>query len=277
MKPKLVILGAAAVLLMLGAASAATLWYHDGKPLPEAADAPLPVPPVPPRISVGQDYDTCLNMLPTDPSGAGDFAESWALRGGGEAATHCLALSKVELGEAERGAEMLQTLATDSHGNNAARAAIYSQADQAWFMAGEPGQALTSATQGLLLSSDDVDLLMDRAIAAGNLDLYQDALDDLTHALDLDPHRPDALVMRAASWRHLGHLDLAQDDIDRALALNHDSAEALLERGILRQRQNDASGARGDWERAITLAPDSGTADLAQQNLALLDAGPERK
>ena len=52
--------------------------------------------------------------------------------------------------------------------------------------------------------------------------------------------------------------------------------EALLEHGILRQRVDDQAGARQDWERAISLEPDSATADLAQQNLALLDAGPDR-
>jgi regulator of sirC expression with transglutaminase-like and TPR domain len=75
----------------------------------------------------------------------------------------------------------------------------------------------------------------------------------------------------------LGQLGLAQDDIDRAIAIDPDNPEALLERGIIRQRQNDAAGARADWERAITLAPDTPTADLAQQNLALLEAGPVRQ
>jgi hypothetical protein len=32
--------------------------------------------------------------------------------------------------------------------------------------------------------------------------------------------------------------------------------------------------ARADWQRVLELAPDSATADLAQQNLTLLDAGP---
>jgi regulator of sirC expression with transglutaminase-like and TPR domain len=68
-------------------------------------------------------------------------------------------------------------------------------------------------------------------------------------------------------------LGRAQDDVDRAIALDPDDAEALLERGILRQRRADQAGARNDWERAIALAPDSATADLAEQNLALLQAG----
>jgi regulator of sirC expression with transglutaminase-like and TPR domain len=84
------------------------------------------------------------------------------------------------------------------------------------------------------------------------------------------------LVLRAATWRHLGHLGLAQDDIDRAIAIDPENAEAMLERGILRQRHDDPAGARDDWERAIVLAPDSPTADLAEQNLALLEAGPQQ-
>ena len=102
-------------------------------------------------------------------------------------------------------------------------------------------------------------------------------MDDLTHALDLDPRRADALVFRGAAWRHLGHPELAQDDIDRAFAQDPENPDALLERGILRQRRGDREGARRDWEHAIALSPDTATGDLAQQNLALLEAGPDRR
>ena len=159
----------------------------------------------------------------------------------------------------------------------AARATVYGQADQAWLMAGDPGHAFASATLALSLSGDDPDLLIDRSIAAGSLDRYEDAIDDLTHALDLDPRRPDALVLRAAAWRHTGHLDLAKDDIDRAFSQDPENPEAFLERGILRQRRGDRDGARRDWNKAIALSPDSATSDLAEQNLALLEAGPERR
>ena len=63
-------------------------------------------------------------------------------------------------------------------------------------------------------------------------------------------------------------------DVTEALTLDPDNADALLERGILRQRMGDASGARTDWERARGIDPNSTTADLAQQNLSLLEAGP---
>jgi regulator of sirC expression with transglutaminase-like and TPR domain len=77
--------------------------------------------------------------------------------------------------------------------------------------------------------------------------------------------------------RKLSQLDLAQQDVSQALLLDPDNADGLLERGILRQRMGDATGARTDWERAQRLDPNSTTADLAEQNLSLLQAGPRQQ
>lgn len=277
-----ILAGAAALLLAVAGGSA--VWLRaDASDTVESADAGddedanLPIPPVPPRIASGADYEKCLAMLANDPEGAHIFAEAWEATGGGEGATHCLALATVALGETGKGAAMLEKLAAHSDAPAASRATVYGQADQAWLMAGDTAHAYGAATLALILSPNDPDLLIDRAVAAGILERYQDAIDDLTRALDIEPKRPDALVLRASSWRHIGQIDLGQDDIDRALLIDPNYPEALLERGIIRQRRNDAVGARRDWERAITLAPDSATADLAQQNLALLEAGPIRR
>ncbi len=274
-------MGTALVLLLLAGAAGGGWWYafgqQPGSSETEDADSePLPVPPVPPRIAQGDDYERCLSMLVTDPEGAQALAETWQTAGGGDGAEHCLALARIALGDPEEGAGMLEKLAGDARRPGAARAAMYRQATQAWLMTGDSAHAFADGTQALALSPDDPDLLIDHAVAAGSLDKWQVAVDDLTHALDVDPNRPDAMVLRGSAWRHLGHDDLAQDDVDRALALDAGNAEALLERGILRQRRADAAGARDDWEKAISIAPDTPTADLAEQNLALLDAGPER-
>ncbi len=279
MNTRYAIIGGVALLAL---AAAGLGWYERAPawsdPIETADDSlPLPLPPVPPRIAQGSDYEKCLGMLTNDPAGAQNFAEAWEATGGGDGATHCLGLATVALGEPDKGAEMLEQLANVSKGTDVARATVYGQADQAWMMAGEAGRAYGAATLALSLSPDDVDLLIDRAVAAGILERYQDAIDDLTHALDIDPLRPDAYTFRGSAWRHMGHLDLAEDDVSRALLLDPDQPEALLERGILRQRKDDSEGARTDWERAISLAPDTATADLAEQNLALLEAGPVRR
>ncbi len=234
----------------------------------------LPVPPVSPRIAEGPDYDHCLAMLYNDPDGASTFAETWASSGGGDGATHCQALAQIELGNAETGAETLEKLASTTKAPDLARAAVYGQAVQAWQMANKPDRAFEAATLALALSPNDADLLIDRAVTEGDMGHYHEAIDDLNHALTIAPNRAEAFVLRASAWRHLDNLEVAASDIERALAINPDSSEALLERGILRQRTGDRAGAREDWQRAINLDPNSETADLAEQDLALLAAGP---
>ncbi len=276
------------VVLIALVSATGDMWLKQGlaqpaKAIPEIAGntassgQALPVPPTLPRIAEGEDYDRCLGLLNADPAGANAFADAWEATGGGDGATHCRALAEITLGEPEKGAELMDKLASASHGSAAARASVYGQAGQAWLMAGEPGRAFGSATLALSLTPDDPGLLIDRSIAAASLERYDDAVDDLTHALDLDPHRADALVFRGAAWRHLNQLELAQDDIDRAFAQDPENPDALLERGILRQRRGDRDGARQDWEHAIALSPNTATGDLAQQNLALLEAGPNRR
>jgi tetratricopeptide (TPR) repeat protein len=242
-------------------------------PFTETAEN-LPVPPVPPRLAEGEDYEHCMAMLTNDPAGANAFAEAWLATGGGDGAQHCLALAQIELGDPETGAATLEKLAASSHAPDLARATVFGQAGQAWLMAGDASRAYAAATLALSLSPDDADLLIDRSVAAATLERYGDAVSDLDHALARDPKRDDALVFRGAAYRHLDQIDRATEDIDHALQIDPDNADALLERGILRQRQGNREGARADWERAIALAPDTATADLAQQNLALLEAGP---
>ena len=274
---RLALAGAAG--LVLATAGAGGWWLLHGRaPAPRAEDdAALPVPPVPPRIAEGGNYDRCLAMLTGDPEGAKGYAETWGAAGGGDAAVHCHALAEIGLGNAQTGAELLEHLAAASRDDNATRASLYGQAGQAWMIAGDTARAYAAATLALSLDPDDPDLLLDHAVAAATLEHHQEAVTDLDHALEIEPRRTDALIYRAAAERHLKHLELAQDDIDRALTLDPENADALLERGILRQRQGDGAGARADWERARELAPNTATSDLAEQNLALLEAGPDRR
>ncbi len=267
------LLGVFAAVMLAAAGGAWFLLRTDMSPSAEV----LPVPPEPVRLAEGEEYERCLLALRTDPTGALSLAEAWEATGGGEGAQHCGALAVLGLGEPDKAAERLEQLASRSRGSGPARAAVFAQAGQAWLMAGQAGRAFAATTMALTLTPTDVDLLVDRAVALGSLGRYNEAVEDLNRALGLDPDRADAWVFRAASWRHLDQVDQAERDIIRALEADPDNAEALLERGIVRQLKGDTTGAREDWERAITLAPDSATADLAQQNLALNEAGPLRR
>ena len=72
-------------ILVLGLAiivGGALVWQQRPRPAAEAAILPetsedLPIPPVPPRIAEGADYESCLAMLGSDPAGANTFADAW--------------------------------------------------------------------------------------------------------------------------------------------------------------------------------------------------------
>lgn len=242
------------------------------EPLP----SPLPVPPFPPRIAEGDEYEHCLARLSEDPAGAMVLAGTWQAAGGGDAASHCQALALIATGKPEAGATLLEQLASTSTAPELARASVLHQALEARLMAAQPDRAAADASAALQFAPGDPDLLIHRAVAAQAMGHADKAVEDLTQALAGDGKRTDALVLRAAAWRLLNRLDLAAADVDRAITLDPTDPEALLERGIERQRLGDADGARADWQRARSLDPNSMTADLAEQNLALLDAGPDQ-
>jgi tetratricopeptide (TPR) repeat protein len=242
-------------------------------------DPSLPLPPEPPRLAEGAEYEACLTLLRTEPEDAMAMAEALEQRGGPGVvgARHCMALALLAAGDPARAAERLERLAATASASALARAAVYAQASQAWTMADQPGRAYAASTLALTLSPEDAALLVDRALAAASLGRYSEALLDLDHALKLEPGRADTLTFRAAALRHLDRQAEALQTVEEALKLDPQQAEALLERGILKQLKGDTAGARQDWQAAIASAPDSAAADLARQNLALNEAGPRRR
>jgi tetratricopeptide (TPR) repeat protein len=272
------------IVLSLGAGGAAwwsrAAWLPHDPPEPPAADSgtgDLPVPPFPPRIADDDQYDKCMTMIADDPEGAEAIATSWQANGGGDAAIHCQAMAAIATGDPEGGAAMLEALAHNGKVVGLTQAVLLGQASQARSIAEQWDLAAKDATEALTISPDDSDLLISRATANDARDHETEAMDDLNQALLLDASRGDALVLRASVWRQLNMLDEARSDVEKALALDPDDAEALLERGILRQRGGDMAGARRDWTRAQEVDPNSDAAELAAQNLTLLDSGPQRK
>lgn len=264
-----------AVLVLLAGAGLAVWWYS--QPVSAPPVVALPVPPFPPRIASGEAYEQCLAALTDDPDSARAIAEGWVESGGGDGAAHCQGLALIASGDPEGGAERLEQLARGSLAPDLARASVLGQAAQARLMAGQADRAYEDATLALALAPTDTELLIERAMASAERDQLPAAIDDLSHALRLDARRTDALVLRAGAWRQQDRLDLALADTERAISIDPDDAEALLERGIVRQRMGDPDGARADWLRALELDPNSTTAELAEQNLALLAAGPAQR
>ncbi len=271
-----VVLVCGGVLLASLAGGGAWWWFGDSAS-DQTEEADMPVPPFPPRVTEGSSYETCLASLAEDPDGAIILSDSLQASGGGDAAAHCRGLALIALGQPEDGAAVLEALVRTTQAPPLAKASVLYQAAQARLMIGQAAQARVDATAALALSPDDVDLMIIRATAEDIQGAYADAVQDLDDALERDSLRTDALVSRATLYRKQGHTDLALQDVATALRIDPDNADALLERGILRQRAGDLAGAREDWERARGADPDSTTADLAEQNLSLLAAGPSEQ
>jgi tetratricopeptide (TPR) repeat protein len=264
------------LLLAAVAISTAPWWSRPAVTADGSLTAGLPVPPFPPRITEGSAYEACLASLTDDPEGAIAAIETWQASDG-DGAAHCQGLALIALGQPDAGATVLEQLARRTGAGPMARTSVLSQAAQARLMVGQADLALEDATMALELTPANVELLNLRAMVHSARGENEQAIEDLDTALRVDGGHTDALVSRAALRRKLGRLADAGADIAEALALSPDDAEALLERGILRQRAGDRAGARADFERARGADPGSSTADLAEQNLALLEAGPERQ
>ena len=55
----------------------------------------------------------------------------------------------------------------------------------------------------------------------GNLNQHQQALDDFTQAIRLDPDNREAFALRSVGNAHVGNYDAAQQDLERAVSLGY--------------------------------------------------------
>jgi tetratricopeptide (TPR) repeat protein len=161
-------------------------------------------------------------------------------------------------------------LAPEGPGEAVRRMRLLRRAGQLWLVAGEPVPAIRAQSAALALAPDDAGLWIDRSIAHGLRGDHWAALDDLYHALDLEPGNVEAAIFRAATYRVLASPDLARDDLDRALTLDPDHPDALYDRGELRMALGDRAGGAGDWRRLIEVAPESAAALSARRAMARL-------
>ncbi|HEX2761682.1 MAG TPA: hypothetical protein VHM27_14255 [Rhizomicrobium sp.] len=197
-------------------------------------------------------YNRCLAASGTNAPAALADAEGWAKSGGGVPAAHCAALALVSLKRYGEAGARLDRIAGDAAVPDVSfRAELFTQAGNAWLMAGNGAKAAQSLTAALTLSSGDADLFADLARAQAMQRNWQEADLSLSTALNMSPRRADLLVLRASARRALRRYAAARDDIEAALKLRPGDGAALVERGSLRQQLGDIGGARRDFQAAL--------------------------
>jgi tetratricopeptide (TPR) repeat protein len=259
-----------ALLAPLQASASAVAAEDRNSAQPLLSAPPATAAPGPPRSAEADAtaYERCMTLARAKPEAGRKEAQEWEGRGGGHPAEHCFAVALIGLRQYKDAAGRLESLGQSMvRAPESLRAEVFDQAWQAWMLAGNPARAYEAAGLALRLRSDDPDLLLDRAEAAGAAGWYDKAAADLDRVLAADPSRVEALIYRAAANRALDRLDPALDDITEALKRAPDSVPALLERGNIRALRGDTEGARLDWERVATMSPGSPEAIAAKKNL----------
>jgi tetratricopeptide (TPR) repeat protein len=222
-----------------------------------------------------QKYEDCMAQAQRVPADGYETALAWEGQGGGDPARHCAAVALIGVGKYQEAADQLESLGAGLAEKQPQLAAeAFAQAGQAWKMAGDTKRALDDAAAGLKLAPEDVDLLVDRAVAYATLGDFKPAIADLDKANALSPKRADVLAYRASAWRLLNDLGKARADADAAVTLDPKNVEALLERGNIRRLTDDAAGARADWLQVVELAAGTPAGDAAKANLEKLDVKP---
>jgi tetratricopeptide (TPR) repeat protein len=194
-------------------------------PAPSAADQ-----------EAGARFEHCVAQIERTPERAYEEGMAWASEGHSLQGYRCAAMALIGEHRYDEGARRLQSLATATSPDlTALRAALLSQAGNAWLLAHNPSQARSAFTMAITTlqadPSQQPDLLIDRARAYAMEHDYRHAEEDLSHSLDIRPNDALALQLRAETRLRQSSFDLAESDINAAIALDPRNVEFYKTRG----------------------------------------------
>ncbi|HVV34690.1 MAG TPA: hypothetical protein VHC73_15790 [Vitreimonas sp.] len=181
-------------------------------------------------------FEHCVAQIERTPERAYEEGMAWASEGHSLQAYRCAAMALIGEHRYDEGARRLQSLATATSPDlTALRAALLSQAGNAWLLAHNPSQARSAFTMAITTlqadPSQQPDLLIDRARAYAMEHDYRHAEEDLSHSLDIRPNDALALQLRAETRLRQSSFDLAESDINAAIALDPRNVEFYKTRG----------------------------------------------
>ena len=240
-------------------------------------------------------YSECLDLAVQAPDKAINKALIWQNEAGGVPARHCEAVGLFYMREYEEAAVRLERIAEDMRvgkdmpvrlgkrlvATSPMLADMYGQAANAWLLSGEIIRAETAIDIALSLAqsntTQELDLVLDRArIAAADQD-YAAALSDLEKIQEKDPQRADILILIASSARGTGDYVKALTAIDEYQSAYADDPAGYLERGNLLDAMGQKKEARLQWLKVVQLEEDGPNAQAARANIERLDVSKSRE
>jgi tetratricopeptide (TPR) repeat protein len=119
----------------------------------------------------------------------------------------------------------------------------------------------------ILLASSSTDIrerVRNDALAAR----YDEAIADLTAAIEHAPYDPELYILRGQMYLYLYEWDRVLADYNAAIELDTAYADAYYYRGILYFTRNEPVLALADFQRYRALAPDGDHAEQAARSIA---------
>lgn len=103
-------------------------------------------------------------------------------------------------------------------------------------------------------ANDYDDIVLD-GVASLNLGKPEQALEEFSRAITIDPARADGYVGRGNALNTLGRYEAAVADYDRAIAIDPSLANAFVNRGIAHSHLGNLNLAVADYEKGLALDP----------------------
>jgi tetratricopeptide (TPR) repeat protein len=94
-----------------------------------------------------------------------------------------------------------------------------------------------------------------RGVAHRNKGQLEEALEDYTESIELNPSDPDVFYNRGVVEQSLGEIDAAIADYDAAIKLKPRFAQAFNNRGVMHRLKKDYVAALKDFDEALRLEP----------------------
>ncbi len=135
-------------------------------------------------------------------------------------------------------------------------AVLYNNRGSAYLALGQYEEALADLTAAIEDEPEMVNALLNRAATYAQMERYERGIEDIDRALALVPNSVTAYVGRSRLLRELGRMEEALADLDRALKLAPANFTALHDRAELRDHLGDNVAAIEDCNAVLALSPE---------------------
>jgi tetratricopeptide (TPR) repeat protein len=118
-------------------------------------------------------------------------------------------------------------------------------------------EAISDLTKAIELDPHYVTAIRGRGDVFLSTEQYDDALRDFNQAIALQPDMEGAYNERGLAWYYKNEFDKALNEFDTALSLNPNMANTWYNKGSIWQEKKEYAKAIADLNRAIELSPDA--------------------